>query len=52
MSLRKVEYAEKYFMKAWETASADSLLEAFGEHHGSLGGLVEKCLKNEYKDNR
>lgn len=49
MALRKVEYAEKYFMKAWETASADSLLEAFGEHHGSLGGLVEKCLKNEYK---
>lgn len=49
IALRKVEYAEKYFMKAWETASADSLFEAFGEHHGSLGGLMEKCLKLEHK---
>ena len=50
MALRKTECAEDYFMKAWEIASADNFLEAFGEHHGLLGGLVEKCLKNEYRN--
>lgn len=47
MGLKRTKEAEKCFMKAWEIAKPDGFLEPFGEHHGLLYGLVEKCLQKE-----
>ena len=47
MNLMRVEEAKKYFMKAWEYARQDQLIEVFAEHHGLLQGLVEVCLKEK-----
>ena len=48
MSLRKPELAKQYFMKAWELAEPDDLIEGIGEHHGLLQGLIETCMKEDY----
>ena len=48
MNLEDRELARTYFMKAWEMARADDLIEAIGEHHGLLQGLIETCMKAEY----
>lgn len=47
MNLMRVEEAKKYFMKAWEYARQDQLIEVFAEHHGHLQGMVEVCLKEK-----
>lgn len=47
MNLMRVEEAKKYFMKAWEYARQDQLIEVFAEHHGLLQGMVEVCLKEK-----
>ena len=47
MNLMRVEEAKKYFMKAWEYARQDQLIEVFAEHHGLLQGMVELCLKEK-----
>lgn len=47
MNLMRVEEAKKYFMKAWEYARQDQLIEVFAEHHGLLQGMVEVCLKKK-----
>ena len=48
MNLKRVEEAKEHFITAWEVAKKDQLIEAFGEHHGLLQGLVETCLKKDY----
>lgn len=48
MSLRKPDLAKQHFMKAWELAEPDDLIEGIGEHHGLLQGLIETCMKEEY----
>lgn len=48
MNLEDRELARTYFMKAWEIARPDDLIEAIGEHHGLLQGLIETCMKAEY----
>ena len=48
MNLRKPELAKRHFMKAWELAEPDDLIEGIGEHHGLLQGLIETCMKEEY----
>lgn len=45
MNLMRVDEAKQYFMKAWEYAKQDELIEVFAEHHGLLQGMVEVCLK-------
>ncbi|MEG2857747.1 MAG: LuxR C-terminal-related transcriptional regulator, partial [Clostridia bacterium] len=47
MNLKRPEEAKAAFYRAWQLAKQDDLLEAFGEHHGLLEGLVEVCLKND-----
>lgn len=47
MNLMRVEEAKEYFMKAWEYARQDQLIEVFAEHHGLLQGMVEVCLKEK-----
>ena len=38
MSLKATEKAQTHLLTAWEIARPDDLIEAFGEHHGLLGG--------------
>ncbi|MEG2959216.1 MAG: LuxR C-terminal-related transcriptional regulator [Oscillospiraceae bacterium] len=45
MNLKHPEEGKAEFYKAWALAKQDDLIEAFGEHHGLLEGLVEVCLK-------
>ena len=50
LSLRKVARAEKHLMAAWALARPDDLIEAFGEHHGLLGGMLEAVLKPQWPE--
>ena len=50
MSLKRIDEAKAAFMRARDIAHPDGLVEAFGEHHGLVGGLVEACLKRQYPD--
>lgn len=45
MSLRQLDLAREHLLAAWEMARADDLIEAFGEHHGLLGGMLESVIK-------
>lgn len=50
ISLRRREKAEGHLMAAWRTAQPDDLIEAFGEHHGLLGGMLESVIKPEWPE--
>ena len=50
MSLKSVEKAREHLLAAWELARPDDLIEAFGEHHGLLGGMLESVIKPEWPD--
>lgn len=50
ISLRDKENAEKHLLAAWEMARPDDLIEAFGEHHGLLGGMLESVIKTDWPD--
>lgn len=45
MSLRRAESAQAHLLAAWDKARPDDLIEAFGEHHGLLGGMLEAVIK-------
>ena len=45
MNLMRVDEAKERFALAWSYAKPDDLIEAFGEHHGLLQGMVEVSLK-------
>ena len=45
MSLRETNRAREHLLAAWELARPDDLIEAFGEHHGLLGGMLEAEIK-------
>lgn len=48
MSLRQPKEAKKHLLAAWRLAQPDDLIEAFGEHHGLLGGMLEAVLKKDW----
>ena len=50
MSLKNVEKAREHLLAAWELARPDDLIEAFGEHHGLLGGMLESVIKPTWPD--
>ena len=50
MNLRNTELAQKHFMRSWELARPDDLIEGIGEHHGLLQGLIERCLKDDFPE--
>ncbi len=50
MSLRQPEQAQAHLLAAWELARKDDLIEAFGEHHGLLGGMLEAVLKKDWPE--
>ncbi len=50
MSLRQLDQAREHLLEAWQIAQPDNMIEAFGEHHGLLGGLLEATLKKDYPE--
>lgn len=50
MSLKQMDKARQHLLAAWELARPDDLIEAFGEHHGLLGGMLEAVIKSEYPE--
>ncbi len=50
MGLRQPQQAREHLLAAWELAQADDLIEAFGEHHGLLGGMLEAVIKKEWPE--
>lgn len=50
MSLKAVDKARDHLLAAWELARPDDLIEAFGEHHGLLGGMLELIVKPEWPE--
>lgn len=45
MALRRQDEAREHLLAAWDIARPDDLIEAFGEHHGLLGGMLEAVIK-------
>lgn len=50
MSLKDKEQAERHLLSAWNLAQPDDLIEAFGEHHGLLGGMLEAVIKPQWPE--
>ncbi len=50
MSLKKPQQAKEHLLAAWELAQPDDLIEAFGEHHGLLGGMLEAVIKKQWPE--
>ncbi len=50
MSLRQPEQAREHLLEAWKIAQPDDMIEAFGEHHGLLGGMLEAAIKKDFPD--
>ena len=50
MSLRQTDAACTHLLVAWELARPDGLIEAFGEHHGLLGGMLESVIKKDWPE--
>ncbi len=47
MSMKMPEMAKKHLLAAWELVQPDDLIEALGEHHGLLGGMIESVIKKD-----
>ena len=45
---READRANAHFMRAWQIAQPDGLIEIVGEHHGLLQGVLESCLKKDH----
>lgn len=50
MSLKYTDNAQTHLLAAWDIARPDGLIEAFGEHHGLLGGMLESVIKKNWPD--
>ena len=50
MGLKQTDRARTHLLAAWELARPDDLIEAFGEHHGLLGGHAGGRHQTELAD--
>ncbi len=50
INLRHFEEAKAHLLEAWKIAKPDDFVQAFGEHHGLLGGMMEAVLKKDFPD--
>ncbi len=48
MNLKRTDEAKEQMRQIWEIAQPDDLIEALGEHHGLLQGMIEIFFKNDY----
>ena len=50
MSMKQTDRAQAHLLAAWEIARLDDLIEAFGEHHGLLGAMLEATIKPKWPE--
>ncbi len=50
INMKHLEPAKEHLLEAWKIAQPDDMIEAFGEHHGLLGGMLEAVIKKEYPE--
>ena len=50
MSMKQTDHAQAHLLTAWEIARPDDLIEAFGEHHGLLGAMLEAAIKPNWPE--
>ncbi len=50
VTLKQLDMAKKHMLAAWEIAQPDNLIEAFGEHHGLLCGMIEATIKKDWPE--
>ncbi len=50
INLKHYEPAKEHLLEAWKIAQPDDMIEAFGEHHGLLGGMLEAVIKKDFPD--
>ncbi len=50
INLRQPEQAKEHLLKAWQIAQPDDMIEAFGEHHGLVGGMLEAVIKKDFPE--
>ncbi len=50
INLKHIEQAKEHLLEAWNIAQADNMIEAFAEHHGLLGGMLEAVIKKEFPE--
>ncbi len=50
INMNHPEMAKQHLAEAWKIAQPDDLIEAFGEHHGLLGGCLESTFKRSAPD--
>ncbi len=47
INMKYPKEAKAHLLEAWQIAKADDLIEAFGEHHGLLCGMLEAVIKKD-----
>ncbi len=47
-NMKHPDLAREHLLQAWEIARPDDMIEAFGEHHGLLCGMLEAVIKKDY----
>ncbi len=50
INLKHMDAAREHLLEAWKIAQPDNMIEAFGEHHGLLGGMLEAVLKKDFPE--
>ncbi len=50
LRLKYLDQAKSHLLKAWKLAKPDDMIEAFAEHHGLLGGLLEAVIRKEWPE--
>lgn len=50
MSMKQPDNAQAHLLAAWEIARPDDLIQAFGEHHGLLGAMLEAAIKPKWPE--
>ncbi len=50
INMNHPEIAKQHLLEAWKLARPDDLIEAFGEHHGLLGGCLEATMKRDFSE--
>lgn len=48
MNLKRIDEAKNQMSELWKLAQPDDLIEALGEHHGLMQGMIEIFFKNDY----
>ncbi len=50
INIKERSQAREHMLDAWRIAQPDDMIEAFGEHHGLLGGMLESVMKKDYPE--